>query len=294
MSDPINASLYLKDGTLKGYVRVKITHWTGSVCTFPIEALDEHNNDTLLSQSGIYLLLGKNDHGQTTVYVGKSIRRRNGNSFKQRLREHTHDHLRGKWTKAVCVTNAESNGNRDLDFNYLEFRCYELVKQAGLIVLNRQVPSQGDPSLETRENIEIFIRKVRLIFAMLGLPILAASHTVVPAVPVSSVEQPVQDVPASAQFQLMYKEAKAFARKTESGQYVLLSGSHVVQETMSSCPQSVVRQREEARGTGDLREDGLLVNDRTFDSASGAAVFVCGASVNGVKMWREIHPLGAQ
>lgn len=55
-----------------------------------------------------------------------------------------------------------------------------------------------------------------------------------------------------------------------------------------------MRKREEARQTGDLREDGLLVNDRTFDSASGAAVFVCGASVNGVKMWREIHAQGAQ
>ena len=110
MSEPIQVKLYLKNGTLEEYVRGEIAHWTGTVCCFPITALNEYSSDPLLLQSGIYLLLGQNDQGQTTVYVGKSIRRRNGNSFNQRLLEHTRDHLRGKWTRAVCVINQERNG----------------------------------------------------------------------------------------------------------------------------------------------------------------------------------------
>lgn len=294
MSEFIQVRLSLENGTLEKYVEGEIVLFPGKVCCLPITALREHSNNPLLLQSGIYLLLGQNDRGQTTVYVGKSIRRRNGNSFNQRLLEHTRDYLQGKWTRAVCVINQGGNGNREMDFNYLEFRFYELVKQAGLTVLNRQIPSQGDPADNTRKIVEAFIKKVCLLFVVLGLPRLGDDCASALVVPVSSAMQPVQDVPASAQFQLTYKEAKAFARKTESGQYVLLSGSRVVQEPTNSCSQSVVRQREEARQTGDLREDGLLVNDRTFDSASGAAVFVCGASVNGVRMWREIHPLGAQ
>lgn len=288
MPDPIQAKLYLSNGTLEGYVRVKLVHWTGEICSLPMDVLEQHMSEPIFSRSGVYLLLGRNEQGKTTVYVGKSIRRRNGNSFRQRLLEHTRDHLRGKWTKAICVTNDESSGNRDLDFDYLEFRCYELVKQAGLVMLNRVVPSQGDPSSDMRENVELFIKRVCLTFSLLGLPIRGSRCAEVSlgrTPPVMNAILPNSTVP---QFQLTYKDAKAFARKTEEGRYVLLVGSKVVNETTVSCSPNVIRIREEARRDGALREDGVLIRDLVFDSASGAAKFVCGASVNGRRLWREL------
>lgn len=288
MPEPIQVKLYLQNGTLAGYVRGEIAHWTGGVCGLSYTDLSEHRDEPMLSQSGVYFLLGQNEWGQRTVYVGKSIRRRNGNSFIQRLLEHTRDHLRGRWSRAVCVTNEARNGNREMDFNYLEFRFYELVKQAGLTLLNRQIPSQGDPSTDTRESFEIFIKKACILLSILGVPISEVPVNTSATVAQSVQEGATSEVPTMAEFWRTYKDGTAYARRSANGQFVLLAGSHIAQETTRSCPPKVLAQREDAKREGILR-NGCLIKDLAFGSPSAAAKFVCGTSMSGPQFWRDLR-----
>ena len=283
MYEPMNVRLFLKNGTLDGFIKAEINDWTGIVYHLPRQALKEHKDDPEIKQSGIYFLLGKNAQGERTVYVGQADKRSNGNGINQRLDEHTRDGLKD-WQEAVYITtHGDQHGATEL--KYLEYRFHTLATQVvGQVVLNGQRPSPGNSSSTQQQTLEAFIRRVRLILSMLGHSIFDSATDCA----VASVQHSTSEVPAMAEFWRTYKDVTAYARRSINGQFVLLADSYIVQETTPSCPQKVLAQREAAECEGALR-DGRLIKDLAFRSPSAAAEFVCGTSMSGPQFWRDLR-----
>lgn len=104
---------------------------------------------------------------------------------------------------------------------------------------------------------------------------------------------PVPDVPPSAQLLLNVKGVKAYARKTENGELIVLARSHIVLQCTDACPKAVKKRREEAKRAGILSDDGILFKDLFPLKLSAASDFVLGRSSDG-KAWREIGVDGAR
>lgn len=283
MPNTLTANVELRDGTLNSFVEARIENRIAVVCRIAREKLTLYRNDDMIKRHGIYLLLGKKASTGRVIYVGKADKR----LIYQRLDDHTRDELKNDWVEAVFVTTSD-NSHGSTEYNYLEHRFHTLAKQSsGLIVRNKQTPSQGNPQ-KKRRGLEGFIEEVCLLLRMVGLPIFEE----VADNPVASVKRTqipsTSGVPAMAEFWRTYKNATAYARCLADGKFVVLADSHIVQDTTPSCPQKVFRQREAAVHDGALR-DGRLIKDVAFRSPSAAAEFVCGTSMSGPQFWRDLR-----
>ena len=85
----------------------------------------------------------------------------------------------------------------------------------------------------------------------------------------------------------------ATAVSDRSGGMIVKKGSKIAKKEVSSCPEGARKSREEALQKGELIDTGTeyeLVIDKGFKSASGAACFVSGSSVNGKIEWKNKKP----
>ncbi len=82
-----------------------------------------------------------------------------------------------------------------------------------------------------------------------------------------------------------YKKGHATGRRTSDG-FVILKGSTINPETTKSCPENVLKARQKyADKISDTYE---LTADILMTSASAAAGFIGGASLNGNALWHDV------
>ncbi len=80
--------------------------------------------------------------------------------------------------------------------------------------------------------------------------------------------------------------------KYVDGNFVVLKGSKINKKVASSAKFNINRIALEARETkGNLSDDFVTLKDISFPSASTAAQFVCGYSVNGMSCWKNEHKI---
>ncbi len=129
-----------------------------------------------------------------------------------------------------------------------------------------------------REDIEVFLDRIRQLLPVLGSDILA---------PITQAAAKGQ--PGGVLFYPI-KGAEARGQRTANG-FVVFQSSTAVREQRPSAESypSVVAQRKQLIAGGTLIEkDGFLVftKDAEFSSPSAAAAVVCGGSANALIVWK--------
>lgn len=266
-------SLFLMDGSVNGRIKCSLANWTGLCFKIPRTSLDLCKDRKELKQTGIYFLFGKDDQtDKNVVYVGQASVRKNGEGILNRLCEHNNNPNKDYWTEAIAITTSnDSLGPTEI--SYLEHTFCKLAREAKRYeVKNGNEPPIGNPSEEKQSEMEDFIDYAKVIIGTLG-------HKVF--IPL------VDAVPENDPGETLYckrKDADATGVQTSDG-FVVKKGSKISPTTTNSCPEYALNRRKQHQDI--IGADFVLKEDVLFNSPSGAACFVCGASANGNAEWKN-------
>ena len=275
----ININTFLMDGNSSGCIRCTNINWTGIAYKIPRTALNSCKELDDLKQSGIYFLFGTSDDDELIVYVyvGQASERNNGKGLLGRLQEHARNPDKDYWTEAIVFTTS-NNCFGPTEISYLENQFCCLAKAAKRYeVKNGNVPTQGNITEEKKCELERFVDYARIVMEVLGhkvLEPLVASTTMTGVATVSKDKQILY---------IKYKELKAKGCYTSEG-FVVFKGSQVDPKLTTSCPDDVVKLRDQHKDKIDANH--ILTEDILFKSPSAAAKFVGGASLNGKDCWQ--------
>ena len=140
------------------------------------------------------------------------------------------------------------------------------------MVKNGNEPTIGNLSEEKEAEMEDFIDNVKIIIGTLG-------HKVfIPLVESDS------NIDISMNLYCKRKGAAAIGVQTSDG-FVVKKGSKILEHTTNGCPDHVINKRQQHKNA--IGDDFILTEDILFNTPSGAAAFVCGASANGYVEWKD-------
>lgn len=268
-------NLYLMDGDVNGRIKCTLANWTGLAFKIPRTALELCKDRDELKQTGVYLLFGKDDQNdKSVVYVGQAGVRKNGEGILNRLLEHNRNSKKDYWAEAIAITTSnDSLGPTEI--SYLEHRFCQLAIEANRYeVKNGNDPTPGNPSEEKQSELEDFIDYAKVIVGTLG-------HKVfVPLVSADTTN-------AYADSQELFctrSGVNATGVRTADG-FVVKKGSTIADKLTKSCPEYSIKKRQQYQDKIDA--NNVLLEDILFNTPSGAASFVCGASTNGNVEWKN-------
>jgi len=161
---------------------------------------------------------------------------------------------------------------------YLESRLITEATQIGRFTLEQNQAGGSKLPESDREDMEVFLARIRQLLPVLGSDILAP------------IAQPAAKTQPGGVLFCRIKGAEARGQRTANG-FVILHGSTAVLEERPSTESYpyVIAQRKQLIGDGTLIEkDGYLVftKDAEFSSPSAAAVVIHGGSANGLTAWK--------
>lgn len=280
-----NFNLFLMDGDVGGRIKCTVANWTGLAFKIPNSYLEKCKDRQDLKQSGVYFLFGKDENGEDDVYVGQAGIRKNGEGILYRVVEHLSDV--SMFNDAVILTT-QNNSFGPTEISYLENRFTNLAKQAGrYIVRNANDPNAGNVTEEKESELEDFIEYSKMVIGVLGykifVPILKNEEET-NIITNNSTDDKALDLYLTIKTKKEGHEIKARCKKTSEG-FVVLKGSMIVAESAETLPESLKNKREKAMEQGEI-VDGKITKDYLFGSASYAASFIIGASMNGRTYWK--------
>lgn len=290
MPAPKTVQLFLMDGTAQGRIKASLSNWTGVAYLLPRTTLNECTDRADLSQNGIYFLLGQDDDGNDTVYVGQARSRKNQNGLLGRIFEHRGDEP--YWTHAIAITTTGDYFG-PTDISYLENRFYLQAKTAGRAILtNKSEPATSNVTEEKQAELDEFQATAQLIIGSLGHRFLEKPSAEARLNESSTDADAGTDADAPLLF-FSYAGATATGRQTPDG-FVIYAGAKLRPETEFTRSAPVSARKARMRHQDSIDKTGTLTADVLFNSPTGAAGFLGGASLSGNDKWRtkENVPLG--
>lgn len=284
MAKSIN--LFLIDDDPTGRIKCTLQNWTGVAYKIPRNLLGEcyksgGNITTHLKQSGIYFLIGENDNGIPSIYVGQAVIRKNGDGILGRLNEHkksTTEKYRDYWNEAICFTTTNDTFG-PTEISYLENKFKNLAENAKRYeVLNSNEPNIGNVTEEKESELEEFLEYAKVIVGVLG-------HRVFE--PLISKKQHEENSNTKLNDNIKFTFTgpyKAYAELTNEG-FILLKGSEIRNELLKSASTSTIKERKVHEK--DIN-DNITICDILFHSPSAASAFVAGRSSSGNVEWKTI------
>jgi len=264
--------LFLVFGDPRRLRTAEISNWSGKAIAAPRTELDELLARDEVRKPGVYILSGTDpDTGKARAYVGEA------EAIRDRLKQHK---AKDFWVQAIVIVSKDENLTK-AHIRYLEGRLIEEANAAGRVTLENSQASGAKLPESDREDMEVFLSKVRQLLPVLG------SELVTP-VPRST------DQSAAADGHLIceIKGLKADGRRTSEG-FVVFKGSQAVTDSRPSAPLRhpfVVTLRDNLKADGSLepRDDHLVfTQDVEFSSPSAAAAVVHGGGANGLTAWKD-------
>ncbi|MEA2165645.1 MAG: hypothetical protein QOK37_3772 [Thermoanaerobaculia bacterium] len=264
--------LFLPFGDPQRLRTAEISNWNGKGVAAPRTDLAELLKRDECSQSGVYLLAGTEpETGDTACYIGEA------EVIRERLRQHK---AKDFWINSFIFISKDENLTK-AHVRYLEGRLIADAKAAGRVqVLNGQASGARLPESD-REDMEVFLSKIRQLLPVLGSDILTPL---------------IAPPPLHDSEQILFceiKGLKAQGRRTPGG-FLVFEGSEAVVDTRPSAPVRhgfVLELRQDLIKTGVL----VLAGDRyrftraiEFSSPSTAAGVIQGGSANGLTAWRNV------
>lgn len=261
--------LYLPRGDAKSLRTAEISNWTGKAIAAPRTELDALLAREELDKAGVYILLGTDPlTNSARAYIGEA------EVIRERLKQHKTKEF---WVSAIVFISKDENLTK-AHVRFLENRLLAEAVLIGRFTLEQNQAGGSRLPESDREDMEVFLARIRQLLPVLGSDILA---------PIA--QQPAEPQRGGILFCHM-KGAEARGQRTANG-FVILRGSTAVLEDRPSAESypHVVAQRKQLIAEGTLTEaKGFLVftKDAEFSSPSAAAVVVHGGSANGLTSWR--------
>jgi hypothetical protein len=273
--------IYLADGTPLGIRHAELVNWTGQAIVAPRHRLSELKDWAEVRRPGVYFLFGKSETFKELAYIGESE-----NVF-DRLKSHVSQ--KDFWQHVAVFTSKDDNLTKS-HVKYLESRLVELAIIAKRWDLeNENTPQRPLLPRADRDAMDEFIGPLRILLGALSFNILEPVTVSARPSAVSAVgSRSAEDEAVVLTLQVAKYGVKADGASTDEG-FVVFSGSIGTTHESTSLSKWSKRHRSELVSEGKLKLDGdqlVVVDDILFNSSSGAAAVLGGASYNGRILWK--------
>jgi len=262
--------LFLPRGDAKSLRTAEISNWTGKAVAAPRTELDELLAREELEKAGVYILLGSDPQTNfPRAYIGEA------EIIRDRLKQHK---IKEFWISAIVFVSKDENLTK-AHVRYLEGRLLAEATQINRFTLEQNQAGGARLPESDREDMEVFLARIRQLLPVLGSDILA----------------PIAQTPATAQpggvLFCRNKGAEARGQRTANG-FVVFRGSTAALEQRPSADSYpyVLAQRKQLIADGTLIEKGgflVFSKDAEFSSPSSAAAVIHGGSANGLIAWKS-------
>lgn len=258
-------TLYLIDGDPNGRIMCELSNWSGKAYKIPRNLIKKSEDREDLNNTGVYLLIGKNELGDNIVYIGEA------ENIKQRLTQHLGS--KDFWNETIIFISKDNNLNK-AHIKYLESRLYELAKEAERYSIeNSTKPTKSNISEPDQAEMEEFIDNLMLLVNTLGHKIFDA------IISKNNIEDDII-------FQITNKGLLATGKPTNEG-FVVFKDSTISKSISVNTSYEALRNK--LVNNGYIVEDAnsaKLTKDYIFNSPSAAACIVLGVSANGLTAWK--------
>ena len=263
----VTIKLFLQNGNAQSLRVAEISNWNGKALAVPRTELQGILARAESKQAGVYLLTGiNNESNKPKAYLGEA--EDVGKRLNQQLAKEF-------WVQAIVFVSKDENLTKS-HIRYLEGRLIEEAKKIGRFDLDNDVMSGSKLPESDREDMEVFLDRIRQLLPVLGCDILVP--VVQPAHTKSSLICKIKELTARGQ-----RNAKGF---------VVFKGSQAAGEVRKSAQTRggwIIKIRNRLLESKVLvADDGHLVfnSDYEFDSPSAAAAIIRGGNANGLTEWR--------
>jgi hypothetical protein len=248
----------------------EISNWTGKALAAPRTELDRLLAREECEKAGVYVLTGSDPSTNAPhAYIGEA------EIIRDRLRQH-----KGKefWVSAIVFVSKDENLTK-AHVRYLESRLLAEAAQVSRFTLEQNQASGSKLPESDREDMEVFLARIRQLLPVLGSDLLAP------------IAQAREKTPAGGPLLCRIKGAEARGQRTPDG-FVVFSGSTAVLKERPSAQQRhpfVVTLRRQLVADGILVErDGFFTfaKNAEFSSPSAAAAVIHGGGANGLTEWK--------
>jgi len=263
--------IFLIDGDPNGRMTCELSNWTGKAYKIPRIKIKECSDRDDLKNTGVYLLLGKDEEGLEQVYIGEA------ETILNRLIQHLNQ--KDFWNEAIVFVSKDDNLNK-AHIKYLENRLFEIATSVKRYKIENTItPTQSSISESDKAEMEEFLDNIKVLVNSLGHKLFEGKRE----------NQNLTNKP-SQEFTLTNprESASAIALPTSEG-FVVFKGSVFSTTTTPKIPAGLLKIREELIRTGKavlVGENYQLTEDYVFNSPSQAAGVILGKSANGLTEWR--------
>jgi hypothetical protein len=262
--------IFLVHGDPKRLRTAELSNWTGKAVAGPRSDFESVLAREESQKSGIYFLTGIDpESGKNAVYIGEA------ESIRDRIKNHLDKDF---WNHVVFFTSKDENLTK-AHIRYLEGRLIEQARQVSRsLVKNGQSSGARLPGSD-REDMEIFLVKVRQLLPVLGVEVLVPTIT--------KAENSRKSEPLTCEI----KGFQAKGHLTPNG-FVVLTGSQAVLKERPSSKKypwpSNLRKKLKDEGILSVKPDHLQFDqDAEFSSPSAAAAVIHGGHANGLTAWKD-------
>ena len=261
--------IFLIDGDPNGRMSCELSNWTGKAYKIPRIKIKECTDRDDLMNTGVYLLLGRDEEGKDLVYIGEA------ESIYKRLTQHLNQ--KDFWNETIVFISKDDNLNK-AHIKYLENRLHDIAQIAQRYKLeNSVIPTQSSISESDRAEMEEFIDNIKMLVNTLGHKVFDEKREFNP-----KQKHEIFSIKAA-------RGADGQGEPSSDG-FVVLKGSKAAGTIVNSMTQNFITLRQK------LINEGVLVNkgeyyefsdDYIFSSPSTAAVMVMGRNANGLTEWKQ-------
>ena len=262
--------LFLPHGDARGLRTAEISNWSGKAIAAPRTEIDLLLCRDQTEKAGVYILLGSDPTtNRAQAYIGEA------EIIRERLKQHKSKEF---WVSAIVFVSKDENLTK-AHVRYLESRILaEATEVKRFALLQNQAGGSRLPESD-REDMEVFLARIRQLLPVLGSDIL------------SPIAQVTSNGFQTGVLFCRMKGAVAKGQRTSTG-FVVSEGSTAVLEERPSAKSYpyVTAQRTQLIAEKTLLEkSGFLVfaKDVEFSSPSAAAAVIHGGSANGLISWED-------
>jgi len=261
--------LFLPRGDAKSLRTAEISNWTGKAIAAPRTELEELLQREEMDKSGVYILLGTDpDTGTPHAYIGEA------EVIRDRLKQHKSKEF---WISAIVFISKDENLTK-AHVRYLEGRLISEATQVSRFSLENGQSSGSKLPESDREDMEVFLSRIRQLLPVLGTDIL---------IPVG---QPAAQQQSGGILFCRSKGTEARGHRTPDGFVVLKGSTAVLQERQAAhkWPASTALRNQLIADRTLIHKGDYYVftKDVEFSSPSAAAAVIEGGSANGLIEWK--------
>ena len=156
--------LFLPRGDAKSLRTAEISNWTGKAVAAPRTELDELLAREELDKAGVYILIGSDPlTNAPRAYIGEA------EVIRDRLKQHKTKEF---WVSAIVFVSKDENLTK-AHVRYLESRLLAEAAQVNRFTLEQNQAGGSKLPESDREDMEVFLARIRQLLPVLGSDILA-------------------------------------------------------------------------------------------------------------------------